>query len=77
MKGVSPTVSVVFLIAIAVIVSVSIYYWAAGQDVTPPEESELIKIDATILDTATGNIQVTNIDTQSFGNSKNESVCGS
>ncbi|MCD6522495.1 MAG: hypothetical protein J7K68_01995 [Candidatus Diapherotrites archaeon] len=67
MRGISETVSAVFLIAIAVIIGVSLYFWAAGQSIQPPqEEPEKVQIDVSILNTTTGNISITNVDTKTL-----------
>ena len=68
MKGISPVMSVVILIAISVIMGISTYYWVAGMSIDAPEKSEdAIKIDVTVTNASAGKILLTNIDERSLG----------
>ena len=68
MKGISPVVSIVLVIALAIIVTMGVYFWAAGlttkPDLDPPH---LYEINAEFEDYTTGQIRVYNIDTVNIG----------
>lgn len=67
MKGISPVVSTVFLIALAVIVTVGLYFWAAGYAVEPQvPHVDIVDISVTAVDYTTGDYLVTNVDTEYF-----------
>jgi len=61
MKGISPVISVTLLIALAIIMAVTTYYWVAGLNIEPPEkQDDPIDIDATIANASAGTIVITN-----------------
>ena len=68
MKGISPVISIVILIALAVTVTIGVYFWAAGfttkPDLDPPH---LYEINAEFEDYSVGDIMVYNIDTVNIG----------
>ena len=67
MKGISPVVSMVLLIALGVIVSVGIFYWSAGFAVQQQiPETDVIDISVTAVDVSAGTYLVTNVDTEYF-----------
>lgn len=64
MKGISPIVSIVLLIALAVIISIGIYFWVAGYDFSPSKSAELVEISVTPV--GGSNYLVTNTGTKSI-----------
>ena len=65
MRGISQIVSTTMLIALAFIVGVSIYYWAAGMSVQPPQDApERYTVDASVLNATAGEISISNFDTR-------------
>ncbi len=74
-KGISPIVSVVLLIAIAVIAAVSIYFWSAGLVTKQPTPEGPIPITAVPLDNQ-GHVAVANLGNKPLTLSKLNSTAG-
>jgi hypothetical protein len=64
MKGISPVLSTVLLVSIAVIVGVGIYYWAGSmQPRGGTQQTEEIDIDASWINATNGTVLIRNTDT--------------
>lgn len=67
MKGITPLVTVVMLVALAMITGVSIYYWVNSQSINQPiPQSQAVEISVTAVNTTAGEYLVTNVDVVSF-----------
>ena len=64
MKGITPVVTVVLLIALSAMVGISIYYWSAGMVINEPApNTDVVDISVTAINVTAGTYLVTNVDT--------------
>ncbi|MBN3037217.1 MAG: hypothetical protein JW834_02105 [Candidatus Diapherotrites archaeon] len=62
MKGITPIVTVVLLIAISIIATVTVYFWVSGEPKRPLDAEEPVEINAVIVNDSY--VRITNTDTQ-------------
>lgn len=65
-RGISPIISVVLLISIAVVSAVGLYFWAGGLATQQPTPATPVVITATAVDADTGQIMIVNLGNEPF-----------